>query len=96
MGVCETLMPLLLDVMAPEVHRNDHSYVRELSKPTFDSLCKNLAWWAVTRRSSKKQTQNCQNWGVGACAGMGAYPGQYGKTFLYKKEMLETLLVRGV
>ena len=43
--VCETLLP---DVVAPEAHQNDHSYVCELSGPTFDSLCKNLAWWAVT------------------------------------------------
>ena len=35
MGVCETLMP---DVVAPEVHQNDRSHVRELSGPTFDSI----------------------------------------------------------
>ena len=40
MGMCETLM---LDVMVPEAHQNDRSYVRELSGHTFDSLCKNLA-----------------------------------------------------
>ena len=69
-GECETL---LLNVVVPEVHQNDHSH--ELKKP-----------------------QNCQNWAVGACAGMGAYLGQYSKTFLYKKEMLlvGTLPVRGV
>ena len=48
--VCETLLP---DVVAPEAHQNDHSYVCELSGPTFDSLCKNLAWWAVTWRTSQ-------------------------------------------
>ena len=32
-GVCKTLMP---DVVAPEAHQNDRSYVRELSRPTFD------------------------------------------------------------
>ena len=31
MGVCETL---LLGVMAPEAHQNDHSYVCELSRST--------------------------------------------------------------
>ena len=35
------------------------------------SLCKNLAWWAIT-------PPNCQNWGVGASTGMGACLGQYG------------------
>ena len=38
---------------APEAHQNDRSSVRELSGLTFDSLRKNLAWWAVTRRTSK-------------------------------------------
>ena len=43
-GECKTLMPLLLNVVVPEVHRNDRSHAHELSKPTFDSLYKNLAW----------------------------------------------------
>ena len=51
MGVYETLMP---DVMAPEAHQNDRSYVRELSGLTFDSLRKNLSSWSVTRRTAKK------------------------------------------
>ena len=42
-GMYETLM---LDVMVPEAHQNNCSSV-------FDSLNKNLAWWAVTRRTSK-------------------------------------------
>ena len=52
----------------------------------------------VSSYTELKKPQNCQNWAVGACAGMGAYPGQYSKTFLYKKEMLlvGTLPVRGV
>ena len=61
----KTLMP---DVMVPEAHQNNHSYVCELSGLTFDSLHNNLAWWAVTWRVSKNP-QNCQNWGVGACSG---------------------------
>ena len=48
--MCEPLMP---DVMAPEVHQYDCSYVREFSGPTFVSLHKNLAWWLVTQRTSK-------------------------------------------
>ena len=71
-GVCEPLMP---DVVAPEAHQYDCSYVREFSGPTFNSLHKNLAWWLVTQRTSKKQ--NCQNWVVGTCTEMGACPEQY-------------------
>ena len=40
---------------------------------TFESF----SWWAVTRRTLKNH-QNCQNWGVGGCAGMGVCLGQYG------------------
>ena len=54
----------------PEAHQNDRSYVCELSWPIFDSLCKNLASWAVTQRVSK----NSWKWRVGACLG------QYGTT----------------
>ena len=55
---------LLLDVVAPDTHQNDCSYVRELSGPTFDYLCKNLAWCAVTRRTSKKlhKTVKIRGW----------------------------------
>ena len=49
MGVCEPLMP---DVVAPKAHQNNHSYVSSADLPS-DSLCKNLAWWVVTRRTSK-------------------------------------------
>ena len=72
-GVCEPLMP---DVVAPKVHQNNHSYVISVDLPS-DSLRENLARWAVTWRILKK-TQNCQNWGVGACSSMGACSGQYG------------------
>ena len=34
-GVCETLMS---DVVMPEAHQKDRSYVSELSGPTFDPL----------------------------------------------------------
>ena len=47
--VCETLM---LDVIVLEVHQNDCNYVHEFSGPTFDSRCNDLAWWAVTWRTS--------------------------------------------
>ena len=35
--MCKTLLP---DVVVPEVHQNDRSYVCELSGPTFGSLLK--------------------------------------------------------
>ena len=72
--VCETLMP---DVVAPEAHQSDRSYVRELSGPTFDSLLKNLARWAVTRRTSKTNIE-LSKLGVGACVGIDTSLGQYG------------------
>ena len=50
MGMYETLMP---DVVAPEAHQNDGSYVHELSGLTYDLLHKKLAWWVVTQRISK-------------------------------------------
>ena len=37
------------DVVAPKAHQNKRSLVNLPS----DSLCKNLAWWAVTHRNSK-------------------------------------------
>ena len=49
MGVCKPLMP---DVVAPKPHQNNHSYVSSADLP-LDSLRKNLAWWAVTRRTLK-------------------------------------------
>ena len=51
--------------------KRNSSYVSSADLPS-DSIHKNLAWWAVTRRTSTKP-QNCQNWGVGACLG------QYGR-----------------
>ena len=57
-----------------KAHQNDRSYVRELSGPTFDTLRKNLAWWAVTRRVSK--TTELSKLREAACAG--GCPEQYG------------------
>ena len=45
---------LLPDVMAPETHQNSSSCVWA-RQTTFDSLCENLAWWAVTQRTSKNR-----------------------------------------
>ena len=61
-GVCKTLMP---DVVVPEVHQNDHSYVRELSGPTFDSLCSSLTWLSViyTEDLKKNKTKKLKTQG---------------------------------
>ena len=47
--MCEPLMP---DVVASKVHQNNRSYVSSEDLPS-DSLHKILAWWTVTRRTSK-------------------------------------------
>ena len=65
MDLCELLMP---DIVAPKAHQNNRSYVNSVDLP-LDSLCKVFAWWAVALSKS---------W-VGACTGMGACPGQYGR-----------------
>ena len=49
MGVCETLLP---DVVTLEAYQNDCNYVHEVNGSTFNSLRKNLAWWAVTQKTS--------------------------------------------
>ena len=54
MGVRKTL---LLDVVASETHQNNHSYVCELSRPTLDSLRKNLERWAVTGPENRTHTK---------------------------------------
>lgn len=74
MVACETLLP---DVVAPKAHQNDRSYVCELSGLTLAHYARILHGGWLTQRASKKPTK-LSNWGVGACAGMGAYPGQYG------------------
>ena len=71
-GVCETLM---LDVMAPEAHQNNCSYVHQLSRPTLDSI-QHGGW--LHEGPQKKNPLNCQNWGVGTCMRVDACPGQYG------------------
>ena len=47
--VCEPLMP---DFMVPNAHHNNCNHVSSVGLLS-NSLCKNLAWWAVTRRTSK-------------------------------------------
>ena len=40
------------DIVVPKAHPNNRRYVSSADLP-LDSLCKNLVWWAVTRRTSK-------------------------------------------
>ena len=54
---------LRLDVVALEVHQNYCSCVCELSRPTFDSLRKNLAWWVVTQKEDLKNHRTVKIWG---------------------------------
>ena len=65
-SVCEPLMP---DVVSPKVHQNNCSNMSSVELPS-DSLCENLAWWAVTRRTLKNhKTVKIGGWGMGACSG---------------------------
>ena len=48
--VCELLLP---DVMVPEVHQNDCSYIRELGNLLSIHHIKNFTWLAATWRTSK-------------------------------------------
>ena len=68
-GVCKILMP---DVSAAEAHQNDSSYVSELSGPTFNPLRKNLAGWAVTRRTLRNH--KLSKWGGGHLSRDGCLP----------------------
>ena len=63
MCVCKTVIP---NVMGTECIRFDRIYVRELSRHTFDSLSKNLAWWVVTRRTlTNRRTVEMGWWALG-------------------------------
>ena len=55
---------MLLDVVAHEMHQNDHTYVAmwASAEPTFGLLSKNLAWWAVTWKTSRKH-KTVKIWG---------------------------------
>ena len=58
----------------PEAHQNDHSYVRELSESTFNSLWNIIGGWLY-----KGLTPNLSKLGVGTYTGMhGRLSGQYG------------------
>ena len=72
MSVCEPLMP---NVVSPKVHQNNCSY--KLSRPTFGFTTREFSMVGGYMENPAKP-QNCQNWGVGACSGMGACSGQYG------------------
>ena len=72
-SVCEFLMP---NVVVPEVHQNNHSYVSSVDLP-LDSLRKNLAWWAVTQRALKNH--KTQNLGGGRLLGTIRYISHHSK-----------------
>ena len=64
-GMCEP------DVVAPKAHQNNCSYGSSADLPS-DSLCKNLAWWVVTWRTSKNK--KLSKLGVGHLCGYGCLP----------------------
>ena len=66
------------DVVAPEAHQNNRSYVSEFSKPHSPIKNMQIFLWGNGYTEDLKNQQNCQNWAVGACVGMGASPGQCG------------------
>ena len=72
MGMSETLMS---DVMVPEAHHNDHSYVHELCGLTFDSYSKNLAQWTHTWTIYKKKHKNYKKLEGGHLLRVGCLPG---------------------
>ena len=63
--MCETLIP---DVMAPEAHQNNHGYVCELSRHTFESLLNNYMEDLIKPTKMSK---------LDACTGIGICLGQY-------------------
>ena len=62
--MCETLMP---DVVVPETHQKDRSYVREISEPTYFRFTTQECSMVGGYTEDLKKPQNCQNWGVSAC-----------------------------
>ena len=65
-GMCEPLMP---DVMAPEMHQNNRSYVRSADLPS-DTLRENFSMVGCYTENPEKQ-QNCQNCRGGRLHGYG-------------------------
>ena len=69
-GVCEPLMP---DVVASKAQ----SELCELSGSTFEFNAQEFSMVGGYMENLKKP-QNHQNWGMGACSGVGTCSGQYG------------------
>ena len=68
--MCKTL---LLDVVMPESHQNDHGYVRELSRPTyfyFDHYARGRL-----HRGPQKNSIKLSKLGCGRLGGDGRLPG---------------------
>ena len=66
MGVCE-------DVVVPKEHQNNRSYVSSVDLRTFGFTMQNFSMVGGYTENLEKP-QSCQNWGVGACMGVGACP----------------------
>ena len=72
-GLCKPLMP---DVVAPKTHSNNRSYVSSTDLPLEFSMVGGYT-------ENLKRPQNCQNWVVGACTGIGTCLGQYGNYIVF-------------
>ena len=68
--MCEPLMP-------DDVASKAQSQLCELSGSTYGFNTQEFRMVGGYMENLEKP-QNCQNWGVGACLGMGACSGQYG------------------
>ena len=71
MGVYEPLIP---DVVASKTQLQ----LCEFSGPTFRFITQEFSMVGGYTQNLKKP-ENYQNWRVGACSGVGAFSGQYGK-----------------
>ena len=65
--------PLMPDVVASKVQ----SQLCELSGSTFGFNMQEFSMVGGYMHGKPQKPQNCQNWGVAACLGMGACSGQY-------------------
>ena len=64
------------DVVAPKTHSNNHSYVSSTDLPSEFSMVGGYT-------ENLEKPQNCQNWVVGACTGIGTCLGQYGNYIVF-------------
>ena len=72
-GLCKPLMP---DVVAPKAHLNNCSYVSSTDLSSEFSMVGGYT-------ENLEKPQNCQNWVVDTCTGIGTCLGQYGSYIVF-------------